>query len=221
MVMTKTYHKRNKLINGYKTINHPLYTTYNNMKQRCIEHPNYGGRGIKIDPEWDTFENFANDMYPTWTPGLTIERKNNNGNYNKLNCTWATRTEQCLNRRTFKNNKLNKTGVFKKNNRYIAKYNINHTTYHLGGSFTTIEDATTARNIFIKLLNSNKNEALKMLERPARYDSTTKIKGLSKSPTVYIVRITHNKERIYIGHFKKISNAIEALNVFKKTNNIK
>lgn len=81
------------------------YNSWRAMKRRCLspkddKYQDYGGRGIKIHERWlESFENFWEDMGPTYQDGLTLERKDNNGNYELSNCHWASRKEQSRNRR--------------------------------------------------------------------------------------------------------------------------
>jgi len=217
----KKYHPRLKPVHGVTVINHPLYNVWAHMRYRCEDennsaYHNYGGRGIKVCEEWSkSFESFALDMGLPPTPEHTLDRKNNNLGYNKENCRWATRTEQCLNRRTFKNNTTGETGIVKKQNgKFIARYDENGKRYNLG-SFNTIEEAVSYRTEFLKLFESNKEEALKMTERRARLDSQTGIKGITKNSDGYLVRVTLlDKTRKYLGFSKTLEGAIEKLNAF-------
>lgn len=80
------------------------YKVWSGMKARCLSPSDksfsqYGGRGITVCERWLTFENFLADMgeHPA---GMSIERKDNLGNYEPDNCKWATVTEQNRNKRT-------------------------------------------------------------------------------------------------------------------------
>lgn len=80
------------------------YGTWKAMMQRCYNKDNewyhrYGGRGITVCDSWRAdFLNFLQDMGRRPEPELSIERKNNDGNYEKSNCCWATKSQQSYNR---------------------------------------------------------------------------------------------------------------------------
>lgn len=82
----------------------PGYKSWAAMRARCnkvnsFAYKDYGGRGIKVCERWNDFTKFWEDMGPTWSLGLTLERKDFNGNYEPSNCTWIPRSEQSKNRR--------------------------------------------------------------------------------------------------------------------------
>lgn len=83
-----------------------LYQCWRNMKTRCY-NPNcsefnlYGGRGITVCGEWQSFEPFCEwAMANGYRDDLTIDRIDNDGNYEPSNCKWSTPKEQALNRST-------------------------------------------------------------------------------------------------------------------------
>jgi hypothetical protein len=82
----------------------PTYHTWLAIKQRC-NNPNnprfksYGGRGIKICGRWNDFRNFVADMGLRPAEKLTIDRINNDGDYEPGNCRWASYHQQNRNHR--------------------------------------------------------------------------------------------------------------------------
>jgi hypothetical protein len=75
------------------------------MKERCLNPNNesyadYGGRGITVCDDWkNDFTSFLRDMGPKPSPKHSIDRKDNEGNYEPANCRWATVFEQQRNTR--------------------------------------------------------------------------------------------------------------------------
>lgn len=78
----------------------PEYAIWKSAKQRCTNKKNqsykrYGGRGIQMCGRWvNSFINFYKDMGKRPSRKYSLERMNNDGNYEPSNCKWATSTEQ-------------------------------------------------------------------------------------------------------------------------------
>lgn len=83
---------------GILSSQHRAYGIWEIMKQRCYNPNNkayryYGERGIKMSERWRYFENFWSDMGATYYDGATIDRINENGDYERKNCRWIDRDE--------------------------------------------------------------------------------------------------------------------------------
>jgi len=93
-----TYHRKTKTSE---------YIAYTNMIQRCYNenlpiYKYYGGRGITVCDRWlESFRNFVEDMGLKPHRKLTLDRVDNDGNYEPSNCRWADRTTQNQNRRSY------------------------------------------------------------------------------------------------------------------------
>lgn len=100
-----------KAVSKHKMSHLKEYAVWAAMIRRCTNkkdanYSHYGGRGISVSERWvgdNGFANFISDMGLRPTNGHTLERVNNDGNYEPANCKWATRKEQC---RNFRHNRM-------------------------------------------------------------------------------------------------------------------
>lgn len=129
----------------------PLYNVWHDMVIRCTNpnhgsYHNYGGRGITICPEWlGSPAQFIEDMLPTYSKGLDIDREDNDGNYCKENCRWVTRKVNIRNKRKPSNTSSKYRGV------------CYHKTKDKWTAFIVDEDG---KQIWLKRHNSEKEAAV-------------------------------------------------------------
>lgn len=131
-----------KLFSKHSMYGTKLYWKYANMKKRCYytkdkRYKDWGGRGIKVCDEWrNDFMAFYNwSINNGWKEGLSIDRINNDGNYEPSNCRWTTREVQARNTRVLRSdNKSGFRGVswHKASNKWCSRIGIDGKYINLG-----------------------------------------------------------------------------------------
>lgn len=108
----------------------PEYKTWTHMIGRCYcksdkKYPRYGGRGIVVCDKWRySFETFLKDVGPRPGPGYSIDRINNDGNYEPSNCKWSNNKEQANNRSLCKQITIN--GITLNRTQWIERLGLNY-----------------------------------------------------------------------------------------------
>lgn len=134
-----------------------LHKIWKNIKQRCLNKNNpsyqkwYGTRGITMCDEWkNDFMSFYNwSMDNGYSENLSIDRIDNDGNYEANNCRWVTRNVQTRNISITKKNTSGYKNVSKtKHNRYVSYIVINKKRIHLG-SYATAKEAAIIFNQYV------------------------------------------------------------------------
>ncbi len=126
----------------------PEYRAWINMRTRCLnknyrDYKYYGGRGISICKEWNNFTIFLKDMGQRPSSTHSIDRKDNDGNYEPTNCKWATKSEQAFNRKCKQSNSGEKC-IRLVQGKYQVRKTINKKRIRIG-SYSTLNEAIDAR----------------------------------------------------------------------------
>lgn len=129
----------------------PEYKTWHMMVQRCTNPNNdgygdYGGRGIKVCDRWLNFEDFYADMGDRPSLKYSLDRIDNNGNYEPSNCRWATQTDQSRNQRLRIDNTSGHKGIRweSRRSKWRTYINVNGKQIFIG-HFDSLPEAVDAR----------------------------------------------------------------------------
>ncbi len=139
------------------------YVTWKAIKSRCYykrnkRYADYGGRGITVCERWrNSFSAFYEDMGKRPSSNHSINRVNNDGNYEPNNCEWATYEQQILNRRINRRNTSGYRGVNYRKDRekWVSSVRVNNKTYYLGNFINPIEAAFVRDSAMIQIYGHN------------------------------------------------------------------
>jgi hypothetical protein len=140
----------------------PEYKAWSFMKYRCLctsfpQYKDYGGRGITVCKRWNnSFMEFYNDVGPRPSNKHSIDRINNDGNYEPSNVKWSTKLEQNRNKREYSVGKLNTSGyknVSFINGQWRVSVTIDDRDFYIG-YYRSKDDANVAALTFHKILNN-------------------------------------------------------------------
>ena len=150
-----------KLFKGYPSTSsrkqhglkyHPHYHRWLNMNDRCYstnnrDYENYGGRGITVHPDWqraagpEAFCAWVDENLEECPEGSSLDRKDNDGNYEPENLRWATRKQQQKNRRPYKKASGLPWGVYRNGKRFRVL--VRHGKRLIDfGTYATVEEAS-------------------------------------------------------------------------------
>ena len=141
----------------------PEYTAWCSMKTRCYNpnyqyYEHYGARGIEVADEWiNDFRAFYNHVGPRPSAKHSLDRIDNNGNYEPGNVRWATDSQQKLNRGKQKNNTTGTRNVYHISTRKSMPYRVDATVNQkrvLVGYFHTEKEALAGKKGFMKALDA-------------------------------------------------------------------
>jgi hypothetical protein len=174
------------------------FSTWCSMRQRCNDkkdskYHRYGGRGIKVCDRWlNSFENFLLDMGEKPSKEYSIDRIDNNGNYEPNNCRWATKKQQANNTST--NKFINYNG---------ENMTIMQASERSGIAYYTVLDrATKNKDVFNKVIRKVDKKIVLNMENGIYYDSMA---DAAKAHNIKQITLTKSIERK--GYYKNLNNA--------------
>lgn len=146
-----------------------VYYAWLAMRKRCYlktnaSYKDYGARGITVCKRWkESFEEFYKDMGDPPSKSHSLDRKNNEGNYHKRNCRWATITEQNYNRRFWKvKTSTGFRGVHASRNKFIVQVrHINRGTYSTAEEAAKVYDKIATKEFGKRAVLNFKKDGIK------------------------------------------------------------